>query len=59
VQSDLTANDTSDAGGTLNAIINEVNAQTGKIIRPGTGPGQAGSLIAGAQQIEAVIGCTT
>jgi hypothetical protein len=55
VQSDLAANDTSDACGTLNAFINEVNAQTGKKIPAAT----AVLLIAAAQQIEAVIPCTS
>jgi hypothetical protein len=55
VQSSLAANDTSDACGTLNAFINEVNAQTGKQIKAD----MAASLIAAAQQIEAVIPCTS
>jgi hypothetical protein len=55
VQSDLAANDNSDACGTLNAFINEVNAQTGTTIPTTT----AGPLIAAAQQIEAVIPCTS
>jgi hypothetical protein len=53
IQADLAANDTKDACGTLNAFINEVKAQSGKKIPAGT----AASLIASAQQIEAVIGC--
>jgi streptogramin lyase len=54
VQSDLTANDTSDACGTLGAFISEVTAQTGKSIKP---PKPA-MLIADAQHIEAAIPCT-
>jgi hypothetical protein len=53
IQADLASGDTSDACGTLNAFIHEVKAQTGKSIPAGT----AASLIASAQQIEAVIGC--
>jgi hypothetical protein len=55
VQSDLAANDTGDACGTLNAFINEVNAQTGKHIKAD----MAASLIDAAQRIEAVIPCTS
>jgi hypothetical protein len=47
------ANDTANACGTLNAFINEVNAQTGKKITPA----QAASFIAQAQAIEALLGC--
>jgi hypothetical protein len=45
--------DSKDACGTLGAFINQVKAQSGKSIPAGT----ASSLIAAAQQIEAVIGC--
>jgi hypothetical protein len=55
VTSDLSANDRSDACGTLNAFIHEVNAQTGNTI-PAV---NAGLLIKAAQQIEAVIPCTS
>ena len=55
VQSDLAANDTGDACGTLNAFINEVNAQTGKHIKAD----MAASLIEAAHRIEAVIPCTS
>jgi hypothetical protein len=55
VQSDLAANDTGDACGTLNAFINEVNAQTPKHIKAD----QAANLIEAAQLIEAVIPCTS
>jgi hypothetical protein len=54
IQSSLTAGDTSDACGTLNAFINQVSAQTGKSIPPAT----AATLIAATQQIEAVIACS-
>jgi hypothetical protein len=47
------AGDTANACGTLNAFINEVNAQTGKKITPA----QAADFIAQAQAIEAQIGC--
>jgi hypothetical protein len=52
-QAYLAAGDTSDACSTLNAFINEVKAQSSKSIPHDT----ASSLIASAQQIEAVIGC--
>lgn len=55
VQSDLVAHDTGDAYGTLKAFINDVNAQTPKKIAADV----AGPLIADAQQIEAVITCTS
>jgi hypothetical protein len=55
VQSELTANDTGDACGTLKAFINQVKAQTGKSIKQP----QATTLIMAAQQIEAVIPCTS
>jgi uncharacterized repeat protein (TIGR01451 family) len=54
VQSDLAANDTGDACGTLNAFIHEVKAQTGTTIKPAT---LAQSLIGDAQRIEGVIPC--
>jgi hypothetical protein len=53
IQSSLAAGDTSGACGALTAFINQVNAQTGKSISPAT----AATLIADAQQIEAVIPC--
>jgi hypothetical protein len=56
VQSELTANDSSDACGTLKAFISEVLAQSGKSIRP---PSKATMLIMAARQIEAVIPCTS
>jgi hypothetical protein len=52
ITSDLSANDSSDACGTLNAFIHEVNAQSKHI-----GSTLAAQLIAEATQIEAVIGC--
>jgi HYR domain len=52
-QADLSANDVADACSTLNAFVNEVKAQTGRTIAPG----QAPTLIATAQRIEAVLGC--
>ena len=58
IQAHLAANDKGNACGTLSAFINEVKAQTGKRIQPGTAlPTQAGSLIASAQRIENVLGC--
>ena len=54
VTSDLSANDRSDACGTLNAFIHEVKAQTGTTIKPAT---LAQSLIGDAQRIEGVIPC--
>jgi len=52
VSSNLSANDSRDACGTLNAFINQVNAQKTRITT-------AGQLIAAAQRIEAVIPCTS
>jgi hypothetical protein len=52
-QAYLAAGDKTDACSTLNAFINEVKAQSGKSIPAA----KASSLIAEAQQIEAVIGC--
>jgi hypothetical protein len=58
IQSYLAVNDKVNACGTLSAFINEVKAQTGKRIQPGTAlPTQAGSLMASAQRIEDVLGC--
>ena len=53
VEDDLAANDTADACATLNDLISEVNAQTGKKI----GPVVAASLISQARNIEAALGC--
>ena len=53
IEDSLAANDTADACATLNDFINEVNAQTGKKIRPAF----AASLISQARNIEAAIGC--
>jgi hypothetical protein len=55
MQADLASGDTSDACGTLNAFIHEVQAQTRESIRAG----EAATLVAAAQQIEAVIPCTS
>jgi outer membrane protein assembly factor BamB len=52
-QAYLSANDVADACATLNAFVNEVKAQTGRTIASG----QAATLIATAQRIEAVLGC--
>ena len=58
IQSDLATDQKSDACATLVAFVNEVVAQTGKKIQPGTSlPSQAGSLIATATKIATVIGC--
>jgi hypothetical protein len=58
IQSYLAANDKVNACGTLSAFINDVKAQTGKLIQPGTAlPTQAGSLMASAQRIGDVLGC--
>jgi hypothetical protein len=58
VQADLATNAKSDACVTLAAFVKEVMAQAGKKIQPGTSlPTQAGSLIAVATSIEAVVGC--
>jgi hypothetical protein len=54
-QSYLAADDTADACGTLNALINQVHAQTPKKIPPDV----AEQLISATQQIEAVIPCTS
>jgi virginiamycin B lyase len=53
IEDDLAANDTADACATLNDLINEVNAQTGKKI----GPVVAASLISQARNIEVALGC--
>jgi outer membrane protein assembly factor BamB len=49
----LSANDVVDACSSLTVFVNEVKAQSGKTITPG----QAATLIATAQRIEAVLGC--
>jgi streptogramin lyase len=53
IQGYLAANDTADACATLGALINEVNAQTGKKISTA----QATSFITQAQDIEVALGC--
>jgi probable HAF family extracellular repeat protein len=58
VEAYLTANKNASACTSLGEFVNQVKAQTGKTILPGTTlPWQAGSLIATAQRIENVIGC--
>lgn len=57
-QAYLAANKQARACVTLGAFIDQVQAQSGKFIEPGTGlPQQAGSLIADAQRIENVLDC--
>ncbi len=47
-----------DACTALGDFIGQVSAQTGKSIQPGTySPSEAGSLIASAQRIQALVGC--
>jgi hypothetical protein len=53
VQTYLTANDIADACSTLTALVNELKALSGKTITSG----QATTLIATTQRIEAVLGC--
>ena len=53
IQGYVAANDTADACATLDAFINEVNAQTGKKISTAL----AASLISQAHDIQAALGC--